>query len=288
MRIERPIPKLLVGSFVVAILAVVVAVIVTLSRPAPPPAPLPSPNGYDDLARAGALVADGVSDYPEMSRDELQSLVARNEEALRLAEVGLSRECRVPVDSFSATSFDMEYLAGIKRLAQAMAATGRLAELEDRPAEAAEAYVTVMRLGQASSRGGLLIHAMVGIAVEQIGAASLEKLMPSLGAKTCRETAAAIESSESGREPMEAVLAQERAWMRRAYGWRSVIWLFTNPTLKASEQSTAARMKALRGRVRQLLIELASRAYELDKGQRPKGVADLVPEYLKAVPPEPQ
>jgi hypothetical protein len=87
---------------------------------------------------------------------------------------------------------------------------------------------------------------------------------------------------------MEAVLAQERAWMRRAYGWRSVIWLFTNPTLKASEQSTAARMKALRGRVRQLLIELASRAYELDKGQRPKGVADLVPEYLKAVPPEPQ
>jgi len=63
MSVERPIPKLLTGFFVVAILAAVVAVIVTLSQPTPAPAPLPRPNGYDDFARAGALVAGLVPEY---------------------------------------------------------------------------------------------------------------------------------------------------------------------------------------------------------------------------------
>ena len=36
-----------------------------------------------------------------------------------------------------------------------------------------------------------------------------------------------------------------------------------------------------------LLIDLAARAYELEKGKPPTGVADLVPDYLKAVPQDP-
>ena len=35
------------------------------------------------------------------------------------------------------------------------------------------------------------------------------------------------------------------------------------------------------------MIALASRAYELDKGHPPATAADLVPEYLKAVPQDP-
>jgi hypothetical protein len=36
-----------------------------------------------------------------------------------------------------------------------------------------------------------------------------------------------------------------------------------------------------------VLIDLAARAYELEKGHRPKSFADLVPSYLKAIPKEP-
>jgi hypothetical protein len=35
------------------------------------------------------------------------------------------------------------------------------------------------------------------------------------------------------------------------------------------------------------LINLAARAYELDKGKPPESLADLVPDYLKAVPQDP-
>jgi hypothetical protein len=40
-------------------------------------------------------------------------------------------------------------------------------------------------------------------------------------------------------------------------------------------------------KTRQLIIALAARAYELEKGKPPAGTADLVPEYLKAVPQDP-
>ena len=36
-----------------------------------------------------------------------------------------------------------------------------------------------------------------------------------------------------------------------------------------------------------LLIDLAARAYELDKGHPPASAADFVPEYLKAIPQDP-
>jgi hypothetical protein len=36
-----------------------------------------------------------------------------------------------------------------------------------------------------------------------------------------------------------------------------------------------------------LITDLAARAYELDKGHLPANVADLVPDYLKAIPQDP-
>jgi competence protein ComGC len=36
-----------------------------------------------------------------------------------------------------------------------------------------------------------------------------------------------------------------------------------------------------------LIINLAARAYELDKGHRPASLNDLVPDYLKTIPQDP-
>jgi hypothetical protein len=36
-----------------------------------------------------------------------------------------------------------------------------------------------------------------------------------------------------------------------------------------------------------LLIQLAARAYELEKGERPKRLTDLVPAYLNTIPQDP-
>jgi competence protein ComGC len=63
--------------------------------------------------------------------------------------------------------------------------------------------------------------------------------------------------------------------------------LESGKSAKAAIASSKRKFEAQEQRTRQLMIDLAARAYELDKGHRPASVADLVPEYLKAVPKDP-
>jgi hypothetical protein len=116
----------------------------------------------------------------------------------------------------------------------------------------------------------------------------MQKLAPSLDAKQCRQAAVALESCEARRESTDATMQQERAWARRAYGLHGQIArLVMFQSLKQTEQRWAAKVKAQQTRTRSLLIQLAARAYELEKGERPKSLADLVPAYLKTIPQDP-
>src|ERR1019366_9321961 len=147
-----------------------------------------------------------------MSQEELRAFVKKNAEALKLAREGLARECRVPLDYSATNETSIRNLAIIKRLAHTLMAEGRLAEMENRPADAEEAYLDVIRLGVAISQGGLIIDSLVDIAIESIGTSGMQRLTPTLDAKQCREAAAALESCEARREPMDAIVRQERAW----------------------------------------------------------------------------
>ena len=284
----QPAAKLLTGFFVVAALLVVAALVLTRNQPPPASPPLPKPNGYDDFVRAGRMVADNTSDFSTMSEGDLRALVMKNSEALKLARTGLTHECQVPLDFLAPNPTYFTNLGVVKRLAQAVTTEGRLAEMENRPADAAEAYLTVIRLGYATGRGGLLIDSLVSIAVEAMGMVNMERLAPKLDAKQCREAAAALESSEGQREPTQDVLARERLWARRAYGLKGQIARIVNfKSIRQTEKGVVSRLTAQQTREQVILIQLASRAYELEKGDRPKTLAELVPAYLKAIPQNP-
>ena len=284
----RPIAKLLTGFFIVAVLLVVATLVSTRNQPPPASLPLPQPNGYDDLVQAGKMLADNTSDFATMSEEQLRTLARRNAEALKLARTGLSRACQVPLDYSAAGQYYFTNLAKLKSLAQAMTAEGRLAELGNRPAEAADAYLNVIRLGYAISQGGLLIDSLVGIAVEAIGTVNMEKLAPKLDAKQCREAATILEACQGQREPSQSVLARERTWARRAGGLKGQIARLVNyRSMKMSEQKIVSKLTAQQTREQVLLIQLASRAYELEKGDRPNTLVQLVPTYLKAIPQNP-
>ncbi len=285
---KQPVAKLLIGFFIVAVVLVAAMALYTFSQPAPAPPPLPNPNGYDDFVKAGSMITDNAWEYATMSKEELRAFVSKNAEALKLARTGLRRECRVPLDYSATNVLRLSHLAAIKRLAQVIAAEGRLAELENRPADAAQAYLTVVRLGSAISQGGVLIDLLVSIAIESIGSTGLKKLAPSLDAKQCRAGATVLEACEAQREPMDVTLTRERAWWRRSFGLKMQITrLLAFKLVKQSEQFCMANLKTHQTRTRLLLIQLATRAYELDKGEPPKSLADLVPAYLKAIPQDP-
>jgi hypothetical protein len=263
--------------------------------PLPPLAPVPNPNGYGDLVKAGQTLisinqAEPDGGYGTTNRTKLQILVSTNAEALSLARAGLSNKCGVTVQ-FSPAYVDTQNdeLAGLKKLGLTFAAEGKLKEMDNRPNDAAKSYLDTIHLGIECGRGGVLIDELVGIAIEAIGTRHLQALLPHLDANTCRETSSALEALDAQRQTWDEVMLQERAWSQRTFrGWRyTLMRLETGKSLDAAFAKSRNHVYAQEQKTRQLIIALAARAYELEKGKPPAGTADLVPEYLKAVPQDP-
>src|SRR5271154_1654222 len=260
------------------------------AEPLPPVPPLPNPNGYDDLVKAGEMVSTNSWNYDKMNLKQLRETTTANAEVLSLARAGLSNKCRVPVQ-FTQAYIDNHTsdLADVRKLAQAFVTEGKLAEKENRFNGAAKSYLDAIHFANESARGGVLIDQMVGTAVEAIGTSHLINLVDQLDAKSCRETAAALEILDSQRQTWDEVVQQENNWSRRTFtgfGYE-IARLESRKSLDKALQKSEQKFKASENQTRQLIIDLAARAYELDKGKPPTTIADLVPEYLKTIPQDP-
>jgi len=275
-------------KYVVLLVVVVnlaIVAVVFLGANSPQPRPMPNPNGYDDFVKAGQMVTGKPGDYNTMSKEELVALVATNQEVLRLVRIGLGRECRAP-DYNSAQTLPL--LASLKGLALLISAEGKLAELGGHSNEAAKIYIEGIRFGQKSSQGGVLIVRLVGLACEAIPTWRLEPLTNSLDAQTCREIAQALEAIDAGEEPAEETIKQEKLWSLKVFGLRAQFMaLVQYKSNREYKKKFIQKVKANTLRRRQLILNFAARAFELEQGKRAQSTADLVPGYLKAIPQDP-
>jgi hypothetical protein len=273
------IPVIIVGG-IVAFMAL---------RPLPPLVPLPNPNAYDDLAKAGRLVSSQTRDYAKLNVNQLRPIVESNAPALSLARDFLDSQCRVPVQySQEDQQNNAVNYTKLRSLSLAFAAEGRLAEIEKRTGKAAQCDMDLIRLGADTARGGILVDALVGNAIESLGTADLARLVNQLDARTCRESAATIEMLDAQKASWTEVLKQEDGWIRRTFGVKAVVVeIVVHQQMKRNGTKMQKNYLAEQLKLRRLELDLASRAYELDKGHRPASAADLAPEYLKAVPKHP-
>ena len=283
--------KALIGVGIVALLAAFVAL---LELKPPPPSVFPSPNGYADFIKAGEMVSAGnAPDRRTATQNELQRYIEDNRDALQLVRTGLTKQSRVTTEYTPVyITSHMPELARLKGLALALVAEGKLAELENRSGDAARIYLDTIRFAHESVRGGLHIDGLVGMACEAIGITPLETLSTTLDAKQCRELLPTLELIDANREPFAEVMKQEKTWSRQAFGWRGriqvlVLRIFRRNLLTPALQKSEAKFRTADTRRRKLLVNLASRAYELEKGKRPATIGELVPDYIKAIPPDP-
>ena len=272
-----------------AILVVIGLLIFNSAGTLPPIRPLPNPNGYDALVKAGEMAAIETGDFDETKLEDLRAHAAKNSGALQAARIGLKEDCAVPLQFSLNVSRHLPELADCKRLAQAFVVEGQLAEMENRPGDAVKSYLDTVRLGHKSAQGGVLIDQLVGTAIEAMGVNHLQKLVDQLDAKTCRETAATLETLDAQKQTWPEVMQQERAWVRRAYPGIKYRWseLVVSSSLKKGIQKAEQKFENQQSKTRQLPVDLAARAYQLDHGRRPASVSDLAPDYLKAVPKDP-
>ena len=264
------------------------------AEPLPPLAPLPNPNGYNDLVKAGKIVSTNSWNYDSANLEQLRETTAANAEALAFARAGLSNQCGVPVQfSRPYITNHISDLVSLRKLAQAFVTEGKLAGNENRYSDAAKSYSDVVHLGNEAGRGGLVGDEMVGIAIGSLGLEQLRKIADNLDAKSCRDTVKTLETLDAQRQTWNEVMQQERDWRQRAYsGLRGQVLilyyrLIYYRTVERNFQRCNDTIKTTQNKERQLLIDLAARAYELDKGHPPANIVDLVPDYLKAVPQDP-
>lgn len=253
---------------------------------------LPNPNGYDGLVAAARMIQSPAYDYEKMSEAELAALAVSNALPLALERSAIMNACQVPIpDSGSYISYTTNHLndvAYLKDLAQAITAQGRLAELENHPAEAAEDYLNVMQLGAKSSHGGANLDGLMGEAVEEIGRSHLEKLVAKLDAPACRLVVTNLMSLDALHEKWSS-FAERQNIMHRRLDFMSYITVKValHGQMSAANKKIERKFAEDQRGIRSLAIRFAARAFELDKGKSPASVADLVPGYLKEIPKDP-
>lgn len=249
--------------------------------------PMPNPNGYDDFVKAGRLITDSTNQPYDMERDELRAYLLTNAESLRLARLGLSRTSAVPVAT-AMTNF-MEDLMAIKALAHLLHGEGRLAEMDGQTNVAAKCYVDSIRLGNDASRGGFLIHRLVGIACMALSCQALAQLVPTLSCEAGKPVIAELERVDLTGVTWEEVRQAERAFMRHELFQRfnPVAWVQGWWAARASFKSTKQKHDRACVHVRLLATELALRCFHSDQGHPPTRLDELVPKYLKSIPLDP-
>jgi hypothetical protein len=285
--------KLLLGALITVIAVLLILVIATPKLELE--SPLPVPNGYDDFLKAMTLLEPSPPDWQGMKGEEqhtaLRKLVAANQAALDLARSGLSKECRMaPYEMNATNSTHLNDLAKFKRLALAFTAASRLALIEGRTNEAAFLAVDCIRYGSESIRGGVLIDGLVGIAVRNIGLSSVKSALAGMDSETTRSALSALESVQAHSESGEEVIKREKQWARRGrFGSMGVVGQFVQPFM-SRKVLAKGRQKFIQSEsdIGRMQLQLATHAYQLERGNPPASMNELVPQYLKSAPVDPE
>ena len=260
------------------------------ARGTQPQAALPNPNGYDDFETATSWLVKWNGDLLGKSPEEIRIALNQNVKALELVHDGLRKESAVPVrNDMNWFNQHMARVGQHKSMAQLLVGEGLIHLHEGRTNEAARSFANCIVFAHAAHRSGLMIDELVGIACQAIGAKRLVQVAPDITADVLREILSELIALDQEREPAAAILQRDWEWSRGAYGLlrSSLMKIAMRKSLQDAgtmfEKKHARSVAALR----LVMTELAVRGYTAKNGKPPTSLAELVPAWLPAVPPDP-
>jgi hypothetical protein len=280
------------GTLLVGVLVVVVLVVVFYPRKSHFP-PLPQPNGYDMLTQAASKILRSQTSVKDMTTSEVAALVAKNRSALDELRRALALPSAVPVQMNQAwMQTHFMNLKNLKAAATAMDSEAFFLRQQGNLTGALDESLDMMRFGKAIARQGLLIDFLVGGACEMMASSRMTNLLTTLNAADCHRAALALEQQDARRESLEDITRRDREWTRKTYGPSALILdvlaqLSFEPDKRLSA-NTAKKYRTIVLRSRLLMLNLAGRAFELERGRKPTRASELVPDYLHAIPVDPE
>jgi hypothetical protein len=259
-----------------------------ITPPDIPQVALPQPNGFDDLVAAGkGLNVRLINFASESPVDQVVAELARLDEYFVLAERGLNRAHRAPVDY---TGVAVNDYPACRTLARALSAKVNAAIAHDRVDDAVHNIELAFRLGLACRTGGAGIDYLVGAALEGIATSDLWKARQLLNRAQCVTLIGVLNRHAAAAEPIAVVLERHRIQTQYSYGLygriQTVVSDIGGATWFVDRVRTAVEPR-YRATIELLKCELAIRAYQLEHGQLPASLDALVPGLLPSVPIDP-
>lgn len=285
-------PTILLGGLVMCMLLPLGASYYKLLTP--PPIPVenpPQPNAFDRLSLLGQRLdmTAKVPDADTATHAELKAFVSANAVALSEVHAALTLPFDLPV-SYTSLGDVTSYASDLREIARALYAEGRFAELEGRTDDAVASYTDGVHLGRAILGDGLAIHYLVGIAVDDFGAAGLRRIRNSLNCAQSRALLAKIEQQFQPHTSPEPHLRREQIWEQHALEWQgrlaAILRAFAGeePSIRKPLVDAHTRDQTL---LNLLCTELALRCFQCDRGRLPTTLSELTPEHLPAVLDDP-
>jgi hypothetical protein len=258
-------------------------------RIAHPPVFVPAtPNHFSRIVAIGLAHAS-----PPIGNDERAAL--RRELANLLAAPNY-----VPFDQWRRFNFDnsendtkhqleqIQY-ADFLGLAGALRRESEAAVLRGDDVQAADWAVANIRLGTALCRGGLEEHYMAGSAIRVGAMQDIIVVRDRLSRDKCLEVSAALHHTAAELEPAAAVESRDLLdgeWPARLrHAVRGVTWSLLRP---GQERGLANQEAFSRDFEILLQVELAIRAFIVDRGEPPPDLDSLSPDYLPVIPHDPR
>jgi len=142
------------------------------------------------------------------------------------------------------------------------------------------------------ARGGINLNVLFdpmrrwphGSSMSRLLGSAMHPLLMMEGRKMMRLTSDVVEAARQ--EDLVTASARMPVMPWAAGAWNRFRWPMTSLLVPAPGAVTNRHYQMLYNR-RQVAIELAAREYQLEHGQRPARLADLVPKYLPAIPKDP-
>jgi hypothetical protein len=261
--------------------------------PAFTPPVQPVPNGYNDLIRLGPRLARRSGFYNEMAASELARIVATNEPILAEARQALRKECVVALDwSADRNWFDnvhMKEIGGLRELARAFAAEGRMALLDGDPRRAVTCGLDALQLVPAVSHGGLGIDYLMGLGICYGGVAFLRDASESATLEDCQYVLKNLPNIRDVMDPPAELSLRERYFMRQingAYLTFVTDQMFSNNRTEFEEQLKES-LRIGGARTEMLRLHYAIRAFRLVEERLPRTLEELEGRELKEIPKDP-
>jgi hypothetical protein len=291
---SRRLFSLLIGVFLLVILA---AIVMPGRKVKVIAEPLPSPNGYDEFTAAAAMLKTPqmeVAQAASLGTNELREIVALAAPALARARGGFKMQCQAPITPNAGETQDehiarMDVIPKLKQLAVQFAIEEILAEKELRYADAANSAMDLIQFGEGIGRGGVLFDEAISVSFMNLGIKPLLPLIDHLDTLQTHAALKRLSQLQSQWYPLDQAIKTERLSIEKQLGQynlisRTILRREANKSISQVELKTAKKRLTTKQALQQVILQLARRAYELDKGKKPASDGDLIPEYMNTPP----